>query len=91
MPGCYQEGARWVGNFSQRLCRIVRVKDWEKAKQFYSQVLGLPVYYSDDAFGWAEYGGTNETRVAIERVDTTELRTEQGGGLAIFTWMTPGR
>jgi catechol 2,3-dioxygenase-like lactoylglutathione lyase family enzyme len=67
------------------------VKDWEKAKQFYSQVLGLPVYYSDDAFGWAEYGGTNETRVAIERVDTTELRTEQGGGLAIFTWMTPGR
>ena len=43
------------------------VTDWEGAKKFYGEVLGWPVAYASDEFGWVEYGRENETHLAINR------------------------
>ncbi len=43
------------------------IKDWERAKKFYSDVLEWPVYWSDDTIGWYEYGRENETHISISR------------------------
>jgi predicted enzyme related to lactoylglutathione lyase len=43
------------------------VKDWERAKKFYDEVLGWPVAYSDDNIGWREYGMDNATHIAIQK------------------------
>ena len=62
------------------------VKDWERAKKFYAELLEWPVCYSDDAIGWVEYGRENETHIAISRWQ--EGQREPGIGteaIAVFT------
>ena len=62
------------------------VKDWERAKKFYSEILEWPVCYSDDSLGWMEFGRENETHVAISRWQ--EGQREPGTGteaIAIFS------
>jgi catechol 2,3-dioxygenase-like lactoylglutathione lyase family enzyme len=41
------------------------VTDWERAKEFYGKMLGLGPMNSNDQMGWCEFGGQNETHVAI--------------------------
>jgi predicted enzyme related to lactoylglutathione lyase len=41
------------------------VTDWERAKKFYRDTLGLPVIGEMDSAGWAEYGHPNQTHIAI--------------------------
>ena len=32
------------------------VSDWDRAKKFYGETLGLPIAYAQDEMGWIEYG-----------------------------------
>lgn len=60
------------------------VSKWEEAKKFYSETLGLgtPTFLSDE-FGWAEYGGENETHLALNRADVPPAGT--GGATAVLS------
>jgi catechol 2,3-dioxygenase-like lactoylglutathione lyase family enzyme len=43
----------------------IAVSDWEQAKKFYGEVLGWPVAFASDEFGWIEYGREGEAHVSI--------------------------
>ncbi len=43
------------------------VRDWERAKKFYDDVLGWPVAWSSDEAGWREYGADNATHISINK------------------------
>ena len=61
------------------------VKDWERAKKFYSEVLEWPVCWEDDTIGWYEYGRENETHIAISRLDEGELlQSGRRDAIAVF-------
>ncbi len=59
------------------------VSNWEQAKKFYSETLGLgaPAFLGDE-FGWVEYGGENETHIALNRSDS--LPNGSGGATVVF-------
>lgn len=64
----------------------VYVKDWEGSKKFYSEVLGWPVAYSSDEFGWVEYGDEGKTRFAINRWDDEKpMPAAIGRTIPVFT------
>ena len=60
------------------------VSNWEQAKKFYTETLGLgePSFLSDEV-GWAEYGGENETHFALNRSDSPPAG--EGGATVVFT------
>lgn len=58
------------------------VKDWERAKKWYDEILGWPVAYSDDNIGWREYGMENATHIAIQKI-TPDDQGEPGVGSTI--------
>ena len=42
------------------------VTDWQRAKKFYGETLGLPVAaFIDDEVGWMEFGEKDQTHIAI--------------------------
>jgi catechol 2,3-dioxygenase-like lactoylglutathione lyase family enzyme len=43
------------------------VSDWERAKKFYGETLGLPVAYAVEQDGWLEYGKMGHPTLAINR------------------------
>src|SRR5919202_6120378 len=43
------------------------VSDWDGAKKFWGETIGLPVVWASDEFGWAEYGHENQAHIAITR------------------------
>ncbi|MBI4926875.1 MAG: VOC family protein [Anaerolineae bacterium] len=43
----------------------INVRDWEKAKKFYADVLEWPVVFSSDEFGWHEFGVDNASHIAL--------------------------
>ena len=55
------------------------VKDWERSKKFYAEILEWPVAYSDDENGWTEYGRENETHIAISRWEKGQPEPGTGG------------
>lgn len=55
----------------------VFVSDWERAIRFYTQTLGIPLAYRDDALGWAQLA-TGEGQLALERLDDAD---EEAGEL----------
>ncbi|MEW6181280.1 MAG: VOC family protein [Chloroflexota bacterium] len=61
----------------------VYVRDWERAKQFYADVLQWPVAYQDDTIGWVEYGAEGQTHFAISRWDDPQSLPPQGLGATI--------
>ncbi len=63
------------------------VTDWQRAKRFYSETLGLPVLGSiDDAMGWAEFGDMQGAHLAIMPWQGPgPLPSQDGGGIAIFS------
>lgn len=60
------------------------VTDWEAAKKFYGETLGLgePAFLSDE-FGWVEYGGENETHLALNKSDKP-VPAPGGGATLVF-------
>lgn len=62
------------------------VKDWERAKKFYAEVLEWPVCWADDTIGWYEYGRENETHIAISRLDEGDLlQSGPRDAIAVFS------
>ncbi len=62
------------------------VSDWQRAKKFYGETLGLPVaaFITDDV-GWMEFGEKDQTHLAISQWrDPGPLVTGEGGGMAVF-------
>ena len=45
----------------------INVSDWQRAKQFYGDLLDWPQAYVDEQIGWCEWGQPNETHLAINR------------------------
>ena len=60
------------------------VSDWERAKKFYGETLGLRTHMCTDEGGWAEFETNSDVRLAIHRVRPGQKVTK-GGGTAIFT------
>jgi lactoylglutathione lyase len=52
---------------------IVRifVTEWERAVRFYTETLGIPLAFREDAAGWAQLD-TGEGQLALERVDPSD-------------------
>jgi predicted enzyme related to lactoylglutathione lyase len=61
------------------------VKNWERAKRFYTDVLEWPVAYGSDEIGWMEFGRDNETHIAINLARPDEAAEPGGHGGAIAT------
>lgn len=60
------------------------VTDWERAKKFYGETLGLREVYASEAGGWAEYATNSDVNLAIHRTRPGQEVT-RGGGTAIFS------
>ena len=62
------------------------VTDWQRAKKFYGETLGLPVaWFLDDDTGWMEFGTKEGTHLAISLWrGPGPVPPRQGGGVAIF-------
>ena len=60
------------------------VTDWDRAKKFYGETLGLREVTSTDEGGWAEYDTNTPVRLAIHRTQPGQAVTK-GGATAIFT------
>lgn len=62
------------------------VTQWERAKQFYTDVLGWPVAFLSDEAGWMEFGEEGKTHLAINRwEESTPVPAGLGGALAVLT------
>jgi catechol 2,3-dioxygenase-like lactoylglutathione lyase family enzyme len=61
------------------------VTDWQRAKKFYSETLGLPVAaFISDETGWMEFG-KGETHFAIRQWrGPGPLPPRGGGGIAVY-------
>ena len=60
------------------------VRNWEQAKKFYGETLGLPVAFASDEYGWNEYGAEADAHVAISRWTKPEPIPHDGGAIALF-------
>jgi predicted enzyme related to lactoylglutathione lyase len=61
------------------------VSDWERAKRFYGETLGLPVAYAQEEMGWIEYG-RELPHLGINRWGGPgPLPAVTGGGIATLT------
>ncbi len=62
------------------------VTDWQKAKKFYGETLGLPVaWFQDDKTGWMEFGEKEGTHIAISQWQGPgPVPPREGGAIAIF-------
>ena len=62
------------------------VSDWQRAKKFYGETLGLPVAeFINDEIGWMEFGEKNGIHLAISLWNRSEpMPNRDGGGTAIF-------
>jgi len=63
------------------------VTDWQKAKKFYGETLGLPVAaYINDEVGWMEFGEKDGTHLAIGLwTGPGPLPSQSGGAVAVFS------
>lgn len=62
------------------------VSDWQRAKKFYGETLGLPVAaFIIDETGWMEFGTESGAHLAIRLWNRPEpLPNRDGGGTAVF-------
>lgn len=61
------------------------VSDWERAKQFYGETLGLPVAFAMEQAGWLEYGKPGHPTLALNRWDRAEpMPPPQNDGIAVL-------
>lgn len=60
--------------------------NFERAKKFYTEVLGLPVAYDVSEMGWIEFGYPNQTHLALNLWrDHATKPPALGGATATFT------
>lgn len=62
------------------------VTDWQRAKKFYSETLGLPVaeFYGDEV-GWMEFGEKAGTHLAISKwMEDRPMPKSMGGATVVF-------
>ena len=60
------------------------VSDFERAKKFYSETLGLPIAAQMDGVGWIEYGFPNHTHLALNAWQGPGSVPTGGGATVIF-------
>ena len=62
------------------------VSDWQKAKKFYSETLGLPVAaFITDEVGWMEFGEKDDVHLAIMLWNRPgPMPKGPGGAIAVF-------
>ncbi len=64
---------------------VYRVTDWERAKKFYGEALGLKLKFAVDKAGWAEYvTGAGKTTLAINRYRDGKRVPRNGGAVMVF-------
>src|SRR5512143_1957284 len=75
-----------LGLFADLVDVSYNVSDWQRAKKFYGETLGLPVAaFISDEVGWMEFGEQNNTHLAIGLWQGPgPLPQGDGGGIAIF-------
>ena len=63
------------------------VSDWQRAKKFYGETLGMPVAaFMGDEVGWMEFGEKDGIHLAIRLWSQPEpIPQAAGGGTAIFS------
>jgi predicted enzyme related to lactoylglutathione lyase len=76
-----------TGLFDQLVDISYIVSDWQKAKKFYSETIGLPVAaFMGDEVGWMEFGAKEGTHLAIMLEPAGERRqSHEGGAIAVFS------
>jgi predicted enzyme related to lactoylglutathione lyase len=64
-----------------------QVTDWQIAKKFYSETLGLPVAaFISDEIGWMEFGDKDNTHLAIMLSPDSKTSPQKvRGAMAVFT------
>src|SRR5512141_2444328 len=62
------------------------VSDWQRAKKFYAETLGLPVAaFITDEVGWMEFGEKDGVHLAIAQWQGPgPVPLGDGGGIAVF-------
>jgi catechol-2,3-dioxygenase len=48
------------------------VADWDQAKKFWMETIGLPVVWASDEAGWAEFGAEEACHIGIHRWTKSE-------------------
>jgi predicted enzyme related to lactoylglutathione lyase len=77
---------RWTRTIRDLGLVSIIVGDWERAKEFYGETLGLPVARAMDDMGWIEYGFPNQSHVAIMRWNRPEpMPTASPTVIPVFT------
>ncbi len=61
------------------------VKDWQRAKGFYGETLGLPSLRAADEVGWAEFGDREQTHIALSLWQDASKPMPVNGAVAIFS------
>lgn len=61
------------------------VKNWEQAKKFYGETLGLPVaWFQGDEIGWIQYGDEQGAQLALSLLREGEVVPQTHGIVAIY-------
>ncbi len=75
-----------LGLFTSLMDVSYLVSDWQRAKKFYGETLGLPVAaFMGDEVGWMEFGDKENTHLAIAQWrGPGPVPTGNGNGTAVF-------
>jgi predicted enzyme related to lactoylglutathione lyase len=62
------------------------VANWQQAKKFYGETLGLPVAaFMGDEVGWMEFGEKDGTHLAISLWSDAKPPSREGGATVVFS------
>ena len=62
------------------------ITNWQQAKKFYGETLGLPVAaFMGDEVGWMEFGEKDGTHLAISLWNDPKPPSREGGATVVFS------
>ena len=77
---------KWSGDIRDVNVVWYNTVDFDRAKKFYTEVLGLPIAYDVSEAGWIEFGYPNQTHLALNLWrDLATKPPAVGGATATFT------
>ncbi len=77
--------ARLTEDFRDFNVVSVNVTDWDRARKFYHETLGLPIAAEIEGVGWLEFGLPNQIHFALNKWNGPEpAPTNSGNGTLIF-------
>lgn len=77
---------KWSAEISDVNVVWYNTSDFDRAKKFYTEVLGLPIAFDVAEMGWIEFGYPNQTHLAINLWrDHATKPPAIGGATATFT------